>query len=668
MIDSSLLQPQDVESMSVVSDESLFVPEENAQPAVHSGPQSAAPSTTQVPSVPEPNKPLFATNGISSGNSLGHQAGINGQPNVTSSGPSISSSSAFSFVNGKTASSAPQSLFPASTFTQTPEQTTHAPVTSAPQFVTSTAQQEHKPKPAESSLNPFAAPFIPSQTKFGLFTPGPSSGLFSTLSSTTEDSKTSHEVSQPQEKPTTIYNQAKADNDSTSKTDTSTQNPFASLFAPATSSSVAGSNGSLVTTSGPGNIQPPAKPADGPRSLFGERPSAPATSSSAAQLNGSTVTESSLENAQPSQKPAGGPSFAFEERPLAPAPTQVPSPKPAGISEAKAVQAQPHSEPSKPPIPGFATSISTEAPTPVTDEPTLKPQVSTTTVNAAPLAASVAQVGTRTPSSVDGSAAAQTARPLETKEFPSEPASGAKLEKRQPLEDRATWIDMLRQSVSGRRETPSRKRSLERDEEVGSNVESQDSKEPRVAESEPEPAPKKKPKKSLAFASVAPLPTLAMLEEIKKMVDSKPAVEPEPPAKASPQVDEDEILLSAARIAAEDLKNGPSLLEPPAEYSRPDPLLSSVYLRRSFSSSASDLSRSQSPISRVNGYEVALAPESPLGLGRTLSRTEERIRRTGAKGLAYKPLPLPPEKLAERASEKTRERANQKKVKRLADS
>lgn len=669
MIDSSLLQPQDVESMSVVSDESLFVSEDNAQPTMPTEPQPAAPNTTQAPPASETNKQLFATNGIPPENSLGPQARVNGQANGTSNGSSVPSSSLFSFTNGKTASSTPQSLFPASTLSHTPEQTTHPPTASAPQFASTTAQQEHKPKPAETSLNPFAAPFIPSQTKFSLSSSTPSSELFSTPPSTTEESEKSQEVSQPQEKPTSIFSQAKPDGGSSPKAPTSTQNPFSSLFAPSPSSSTTGLNGSSVTKSGPENVKPFAKPADGPKFIFGESPSVPATGSSTVPLNDSTISKSPPENIQPSVKPADGFKFTFGERPSTPAQAEVPLPKPTVTFETKAVQTQPLAEePSKLSPPDFAPSISTQAPTTTAEQSTSNTQLRTTTVDAAPSTAPTVRVDAKSPSSVNEPAAAETTSPLKRKVSLPEPPSGTETEKKQSLEDRTTWIDMLRQSVNGKREASSRKRSLEREEDDDSNLEAEDYKASKVAEPEPEPAPKKKPKKSLAFASIAPLPTLAMLDEIKKMVESKPAVEPEPPAKASPQVDEDEILLSAARIAAEDLKNGPSLLEPPAEYSRPDPFRSSVYLRRSFSSSASDLSRSQSPISRVNGYEVALAPESPLGLGRTLSRTEERIRRTGAKGLAYKPLALTPERLTKSLSEKTPERTSQKKAKRLAES
>ena len=114
-----------------------------------------------------------------------------------------------------------------------------------------------------------------------------------------------------------------------------------------------------------------------------------------------------------------------------------------------------------------------------------------------------------------------------------------------------------------------------------------------------------------------------------------------PEAPKSIQVDEDELLLSAARIAAESLRSGPKLLDGwSASY---EPRSSSFSPGASLSPSVA-YSRSQSPQSFVNGYEVSLAPDKDLGLGRTLSRTEQRIRLTGAKGLAYKPLDFTPDK------------------------
>lgn len=112
-------------------------------------------------------------------------------------------------------------------------------------------------------------------------------------------------------------------------------------------------------------------------------------------------------------------------------------------------------------------------------------------------------------------------------------------------------------------------------------------------------------------------------------------------------INEDELLFSAARMAANTLAHGKALWHDVPE------------LRNSVS-----MSMSMSPVSTprfsrssigpdgsmetkgghilVNGYDVALAPTVPLGLGRTLSRTEQRIRQTGAKGFASLPIASSP--------------------------
>jgi nuclear mRNA export protein SAC3 len=150
------------------------------------------------------------------------------------------------------------------------------------------------------------------------------------------------------------------------------------------------------------------------------------------------------------------------------------------------------------------------------------------------------------------------------------------------------------------------------------------------------------PRKSLARASIAPLPTLPILDVVKKLTDKKQVSEDIEPAPQS-QVDEDEILLSAARIAAESLKNGPSLLDEMRSYSSSLLNGSSYYSSSVFGkslSSAGNKDQTSWPYARIHGHNVALAPDGPLGLGRTMSRTEQRIRSTGGKGLAYKPLDL----------------------------
>ncbi|KUL84691.1 hypothetical protein ZTR_07600 [Talaromyces verruculosus] len=219
---------------------------------------------------------------------------------------------------------------------------------------------------------------------------------------------------------------------------------------------------------------------------------------------------------------------------------------------------------------------------------------------------------------------------------------------------RSSWIKTLRQSaMEDRTSKVNKKRPLEvealqPEEEIAAIDESQ----VPVERDEEVPKPKRahrKQKKSLALASIAPLPTLPILEQVKKLTEVKRPLDDETVSSRTSQIDEDEMLLSAARIAAEQLKNGPRLLDRTTDYLYTDPFRSSTFGRSvnsdsRLSSSLSSSVSGSSPYARINGYDVALAPETPLGLGRTLSRTEQRLRLTGGKGLAYKPLQLTPEK------------------------
>lgn len=242
----------------------------------------------------------------------------------------------------------------------------------------------------------------------------------------------------------------------------------------------------------------------------------------------------------------------------------------------------------------------------------------------------------------DISAPAEHANPLEPVE-PVEPAEPANTEAEPSVDANETsnaWLETLREAANKRREesTASRKRAHDEPEEP------QPSDGPKAAKiSKPEAPP---PRKSMALSSIKPLPTLPILEQINSTLARKPTEQqkPEPPKPKPNQIDEDELLLSAARIAAESLRSGPRLTESwPSYYSEPP--RSTFSPASSFSSSMPPLSGSQSPHQspRVNGHDLALAPDD-LGLGRTLSRTEQRLRLTGGKGLAYKPLDFTPEK------------------------
>lgn len=199
-----------------------------------------------------------------------------------------------------------------------------------------------------------------------------------------------------------------------------------------------------------------------------------------------------------------------------------------------------------------------------------------------------------------------------------------------------TWIQLLKDAALKRRQLPSTSRKRVYKEEKEEEPEEDSPKAAKLSKSAPTPN-----KTSLALSSLKPLPKLPILERIESMTARKPAAEnkPEPPKPS--KVDEDELLLSAARIAAESLKSGQKLYDDPSAYH--DSHRSSYSPGSSFSSSFR-LSGSVSPQSHINGHDVAYAPDTDLGMGRTMSRTEQRIRMTGGKGLAYKPLDFTPQK------------------------
>ncbi|KAL4884138.1 hypothetical protein BJY04DRAFT_182932 [Aspergillus karnatakaensis] len=204
----------------------------------------------------------------------------------------------------------------------------------------------------------------------------------------------------------------------------------------------------------------------------------------------------------------------------------------------------------------------------------------------------------------------------------------------QEAERQQAWIASLREAADRRRHTVStpgsRKRVLEQETPPKSGV-----KATKVSKAE-------RPKKSLALSSIKPLPKLPILEQIESLTARKPAEKKAEPPKPN-NVDEDELLLSAARIAAESMRTGPRILDGYPASSPFEPWRSSF--SPGSSAASYTFSRSQSPQQpSMNGYHVALAPDTDLGLGRTLSRTEQRIRMTGGKGLAYKPLNLTPKK------------------------
>jgi hypothetical protein len=163
---------------------------------------------------------------------------------------------------------------------------------------------------------------------------------------------------------------------------------------------------------------------------------------------------------------------------------------------------------------------------------------------------------------------------------------------------------------------------------------------------------------SVYKAENRPVPKLPILEKLeKKLAAAKALCEPrrmtedelkfieEARLRRARQVDEDEIALSRARILAEQLKNGPGIFDGwtgPIRQPWDDPNWNPVgrILEKYHPRIPSYIPTPLPPklIWKRNpsgGYEVAYAPDTP---DRPMSRTERRIRQTGARGLAHVPL------------------------------
>ncbi|EER27387.1 SAC3/GANP family protein [Coccidioides posadasii C735 delta SOWgp] len=143
------------------------------------------------------------------------------------------------------------------------------------------------------------------------------------------------------------------------------------------------------------------------------------------------------------------------------------------------------------------------------------------------------------------------------------------------------------------------------------------------------------------MAKLSPKQTLTVEELLALELSKQKAAPPKQATERKSLIDEDELLFTAARMAGRELSRTglfdgiPQLPESVSRPSTPASSFSSSIMGRA-SVSSREISDGQHAM--VNGYKVALAPETPLGLGRSLSRTEQRIRLTGAHGLAYKPI------------------------------
>lgn len=182
-----------------------------------------------------------------------------------------------------------------------------------------------------------------------------------------------------------------------------------------------------------------------------------------------------------------------------------------------------------------------------------------------------------------------------------------------------------------------RKRNREEQPQNQSESKSPNSKLLKVSDLAEPPEP---PKYSLGKSLMKTIPTLPILDRVKALTERKEPTEAEIKAAEAAktarqrQIDEDELLFSAARIAAEQLRTGPKIFDPSADSDQ----RRFSYSPSSAFSASTPYAKSVSPPVGSHRYQVAYAPDTPLGLGRTLSRTEQRIRSTGAHGLAYKPL------------------------------
>ncbi|KAJ6107653.1 hypothetical protein N7523_008976 [Penicillium sp. IBT 18751x] len=233
---------------------------------------------------------------------------------------------------------------------------------------------------------------------------------------------------------------------------------------------------------------------------------------------------------------------------------------------------------------------------------------------------------------------------LDTTNRPAHSTSSSEIVEWQPPvyatveEQTAAWEKFLyRNFPGGVRPEPEhgRKRAFEGPVSAESTADEPGSKLVKVSNTTKSSPPAKK--YSLIEQYSRAVPSLPCLERAKELCKPKPPTEEETQASKpnKRQVDEDELLLNDARIAAEQLRNG-SIFDGISPYSE---LFRASYIPRSTFEFSRPFTQSLSPPSRpTHNYEVAYAPGSPDDFGRTLSRTEQRIRMTGAHGLAYKPL------------------------------
>lgn len=218
-----------------------------------------------------------------------------------------------------------------------------------------------------------------------------------------------------------------------------------------------------------------------------------------------------------------------------------------------------------------------------------------------------------------------------------------------------------------RKEDKRKRKRVQEEQALADSMREERLKASELSTSEELPPPAKK--FTLAESSIKALPSLPCLERAKALLTKKPASEPDQEIvkKRQREIDEDEILLNSARIVAEQLRTGPKIFDEMSPQTLAEYNAYHAYWeergkrRRSYSSSLSPsitpFAHSASPPQFPrHPYEVAYAPDTPQGLGRTMSRTEYRIRMTGGHGLAYKPLDFARSKSQEKDKYQDKER------------
>ena len=224
-----------------------------------------------------------------------------------------------------------------------------------------------------------------------------------------------------------------------------------------------------------------------------------------------------------------------------------------------------------------------------------------------------------------------------------------------PEEKQAAWLRILAraQAKYDRKQAKNRKRARDEPSASVSTQEEPSPKAPKVSPPQEPTIPKRR-----SFKSYEDIPMPPILERVKAGLKPEPPTEAElakmeaakekERLKRQRLVDEDEILLSAARIAANELASGPSLVDSLLQsdiWARANESRRTSYSPRDSYSRSASYGQSTSPPQWPNhGYQVAYGPDQPPGV--PMSRSEMRIRMTGAHGLAHVPLNFTPEQKA----------------------